>query len=219
MVANLLKAVLHYSGFAEEGTISWYVGGNMASHTNADMDAWAAEIANQMTTSTTPSTKTGILGRLAAGQTVDEITCYEYAASGGAATAVGHFAPSGWVGTKTTQLKSLQVAQVATLRTAGSGRSFRGRQYWPCQGLSLTAQCQFGTADTDALALLAANAGSDVDTATIPALSISTPFWGVFSRKLNILTPIVEVAVDSKPDTQRRRAFSQVATYSTTVSA
>ena len=46
MVANLLKAVLHYSGFAEEGTISWYVGGNMASHTNADMDAWAAEIAN-----------------------------------------------------------------------------------------------------------------------------------------------------------------------------
>lgn len=206
---------MHWTGLGEEGTLSWYLGGNAGHHTDSQLNTAAAAAVTQLQTATTPTSKTAMSARLMSGvQSWDALTVYEFDDDSLPSTSVGHAVLSGWGGTATSNAKPLQVAHVATLLCASSGRSFRGRQYWPCNGSVIsTGSLQFTSTVCDQLGLDAANAASAIAAGIGASLSISTCFWGVYSRKLRVITEVDRLRVDSRPDVQRRRAASQAPTF------
>lgn len=94
-----------------------------------------------------------------------------------------------------------QVAAVLTLRTATPGRSFRGRVYFP----SLATDQNGSVAGAQATALNAALQALVGFIETRSAAAGANLAWYVWSRVRGAGTPIVQVSVGSRVDTQRRR--------------
>lgn len=138
---------------------------------------------------------------------------YIYDGSPTVAAFVGQAAIANGAGTGTASLP-LQTAMVVTLLTEFSGRRYRGRLYLPANGKTLISH-QFATADTSGLA----NAWGTFLTALANDAQAGPPL--VVSRVGAIQTGIVSVKVDSRPDTQRRRAegVTPLYTFSAPVTA
>lgn len=106
-------------------------------------------------------------------------------------------------GTSSGQASAPQVCEVATLRTAMPGRSYRGRLYWPLRWathpngvVSAADQTQLnGTVQGLAQAI----------STELGAVGTSAA-WGVYSKTLGLITPVSTVSVGTRVDTQRRRA-------------
>lgn len=204
-VPFLLKLTLHWTGYGEEGTLSWAFGGNAALHTPAQLQSAVTDVVSGWSTIRTPSSKTQLLAMLDTTQKVDKVTLYEYADSAGKASELGIVNPSGWNGTGTL-VSPLQVCKVASLRTAKAGASYRGRQYFPGSCEALVAGTALGDqGHVDTLGQLAANMGPEAASKIATNLAISTLTWGVFSPTKGVITPITSIVVDNKADTQRRR--------------
>ena len=95
-----------------------------------------------------------------------------------------------------------QIAAVFSLITGLTGRSYRGRCYWPATGAALDA----GGAFTSPLAALAAAFDTLIKIGV--AQSSSAPPSGVaavYSVTKDITTPLTSIRVGNGPDTQRRR--------------
>lgn len=87
-----------------------------------------------------------------------------------------------------------------TLRTANRGGSYRGRMYLPFpvdEFQSTTPPSIWTTAHLSAMVTAANTFMVSMNTASRP--------WGVLSRKLGVITPITNIGVDARIDTQRRR--------------
>ena len=96
-----------------------------------------------------------------------------------------------------------QIAIVATLVTAGFGKAFRGRMYWPGTG-NPTSDHRVDSANTVGLANALALFFTDVNAFGAVACLISN------SRAA--FSPLVAVQVDDVYDTQRRRRDKVLAT-------
>lgn len=95
---------------------------------------------------------------------------------------------------------------VATNRTARPGRSYRGRNYIPLTNPAVMGGVTFEV--TEGTTVTVANAHA----ALFHAVNENTPdspliagTVSVGSRAASVLTPVIEVSVDSRPDVQRRR--------------
>jgi hypothetical protein len=111
-------------------------------------------------------------------------------------------------GTGSGQEQANQTALVASMLTGQSGRSFRGRMYVPATDLGI-ANGVVGSGQVDAVASGLVDLIDAVRTATT---------WRpmVVSVTKDVMTEIIQVRVDNKPDTQRRRANKLVSTYRNT---
>jgi len=119
----------------------------------------------------------------------------------GPETASGDSSVAPVAGTATIGFPPPQVATVVTLRTGIPGRSFRGRLYIPT--LTNTDDGSVPAIDKPVY-----NAGVQGIAQAISAratLAGTNLAWGVWSRTKHVLTPINEVSVGSRVDTQRRR--------------
>jgi hypothetical protein len=97
---------------------------------------------------------------------------------------------------------------VATMLTGQSGRSFRGRMYCPATNLGLTAGLiASGQVDAVATGLVDAIDAVRTDTTWRPM---------VVSITQSVMTEIIQVRVDDKPDIQRRRANKLVPSHKNT---
>lgn len=106
-----------------------------------------------------------------------------------------------------------QTSVVCSLLTGISGRSFRGRSYWPALGLEITTDLVIGTGNAPAeiaadfsglLTMVADNA---------PGIEPTGPV--VYSTVLDLVTPVTSISVGNVPDTQRRRRDNLQEVYST----
>lgn len=133
--------------------------------------------------------------------TITDVGFYQYT---GAATAtyVGHDAIS-YTGTGTS-LNALQLCRVATLRTARSGRRYRGRMYLPHTGLLPGTGHLWDASASNLLIDKLALWFTDINAAFTTYGSV-----GVMSGAGSTITPVVSVTADQRPDVQRRRANSQ----------
>ena len=217
-VPNLLKAVLHWSGYGEEGTLSWYLSGSAASHTPDQLQAAAGNAINNMTTDATPSSKTNFLTLLTTQQTVNSMTLYEYQDDSLPATELGVFPVTGWTGTASVMQQGLQTAVCVSLRTALNGPSFRGRLYMPAQAVGMsTTTGMIASGAVDNAANFAAQMSSAIKTGIASSLSINQIHWCVYSRKRRVATPITSLIANNVLDTQRRRVHNMKPTYAKTV--
>lgn len=107
-------------------------------------------------------------------------------------------------GTAGTQPLPNQVACVVTLLTGFPGRSKRGRFYYPLLGAALTSG-QYSSTVVNALSSGVANFLSAVRS----GMTTPTGHAVVGSATTGAMTQITAVKVDSKPDTQRRRAMKE----------
>jgi hypothetical protein len=208
-VSNLLKGVLHWTGYGEEGTLTWFFSGSQAQHSNAALTSAATAAVNKAKTSTTPSSWTKMLAYFGTGQSIESFKLYEYDADNAPATGLGVATNAASTGTGTCQ-HPLQTSLVCSLRTDTPGPSYRGRQYWPAHTRSIIS----GN-DTHALATQVTNLAFDCTTLGLDLrdgiqsnLSISSLGWVVYSRTKRVVTPIQSVEVNNVFDTQRRREAS-----------
>jgi hypothetical protein len=217
-VANLLKLVMHWTGYGEEGTLSWHFVGNAGSHSPSELAAAAGNAVHQWETERTPSSKTGFCALLEPDQSVDSVTLYEYASSAGPATALGEHSVTGWAGTSGAVGGPLACALVASIKTALAGPSYRGRQYFPAHALNVSgANMLYTSTQADAVALLAASMGPEAAEGISESLSISTLEWAVYSPTKGLATVVTNLSVDNKPDTQRRREAQLAPSYTAVV--
>lgn len=135
--------------------------------------------------------------------------CYAYPDGGPNATYAGEYlAPSPTAGSKTQYLPN-QVAMVVTLRTAQSGRSYRGRMYLPCSAGALqTSGSGVGQLTQAPLQALC----DDITAAFRDIASSSAGEPCVVSSARSAATPITTVTMDTRLDIQRRRANKQTPT-------
>lgn len=111
-------------------------------------------------------------------------------------------------GTGSGQEQPNQVSIVCSTLTGQSGRSFRGRMYVPATNLGITAGViASGQVDAVATGLVDAIDAVRTDTTWRPM---------VVSNTQNVMTEIIQLRVDNKPDIQRRRANKLVSTYRNT---
>jgi len=105
-----------------------------------------------------------------------------------------------------------QVAMVATLLTGLAGRSFRGRMYLPVLAPPSTQAVVGDYTNTTVDSAAAAVDGllDDAEAAYLGPAVVASPV-------ASALTPITNIRVDSRCDTQRRRAASSLVDYTTTV--
>lgn len=96
-------------------------------------------------------------------------------------------------------------ASVHTLRTAISGRSFRGRVYFPVTAFALSAEGQLGGSTCSDLALRLATLLSAWNAADLTDANITGVECVVASFTRSRTTKITRVDVDSKMDVQHRR--------------
>lgn len=130
---------------------------------------------------------------------------YVYPAGGSKATYIGEHTGSITGQASADPLHPNQTAMCVTLRTGYAGRTNRGRIYLPANGVPLTDVANFQTAAGQQIANVAATMIRDWDAASEGTLV-------VLSQRTSTAKPISSVSVDSRPDTQRRRANRQVIT-------
>lgn len=183
------------------------IGGNNAVETVGDLQAWATAIGAGIQIGGFISADLEA-GLSASGQTT-EVTCYYYPDGATQALAVAGAAAI-QVGTGTVS-NPAQTSVVASLRTGISGRSFRGRTYWPALGYGLTGSLKF-TASVPGLVASGIKAlwSSVADEAGLGDFGLV-----VYSATRDVLTPVSSIAVGDVPDTQRRRRDNLVEQYAT----
>lgn len=216
-VPNIAKVVLHYSGYGEEGAITWWYDG-LGSKTEDELNTLAANIDTALADDTIdPLPWTALQSFLTLQQSWDSISIYQYAVSNGPATGVAHHAVSGRPGTQNSLYGGLQVAAVLTLHTGAAGRRNRGRQYWPGFARQATeATALYSNFDTDAMAQNALLAQGQVELALRQDPGNDGTRWCVYSRVGDSARHITSASMDNRPDTQRRRAESLSANYTYT---
>ncbi len=152
--------------------------------------AWAGSVSNYWSTTTQ----------------YDGVECYEYPIGSTVATRQAADTPSApIVGSHSVNLLPTFCSLVQTLRTATSGRSFRGRMYLPytSDALETNGQAPANTCTTTATAtrdLLQALQDADYSGDGITA---QQPVVASFTK--GVTTPITSVFVDSLVDVQHRR--------------
>lgn len=152
---------------------------------------------------------TGAWGYLASsGTRLTDLKAYYHPTFQAKATAVGETTASGITGAGADAVP-YTCAVVASLRTALSGRSYRGRMYCPADGAGLTGH-QFADADC---AHIANGIHALFGVVNSSSLGGSNPLVCVGSRKMNFGTIVTSVEVDSLPDVQRRREDKVAARY------
>lgn len=100
---------------------------------------------------------------------------------------------------------------VFSMSTGLGGRSFRGRNYWPAVGALVTGNGRFGTSPSTTE--MAADFVELLETLEATALSGAAIRPAIFSRTLDLVTPVTSVLVGDVPDTQRRRRDALVEAY------
>lgn len=165
---------------------------------NTDANAVMAQVGGLFNT----NLKTALLALQANDCAVTQLKGYFYAGGSSTASWVGSFATAG-AGATTAQLP-LQTCMVMTLRTANSGRSYRGRMYLPATGgIMASSAHQFGTSTTTAISTALANFFNAINTSSI---SGSVCVW---SPTRGVMTDVTQITCDQRPDIQRRRANKQ----------
>lgn len=146
---------------------------------------------------------------LTAEGTIRSVTCYYYPDGSATALNVGE-ATATRVGTGTVRMPA-QVSAVCSLKTGISGRSFRGRFYWPAIGETMQDTLSFTAGAAPALAEEFRDFLQFIVDAA-PGVAVRPV---VYSATRDAVTPVNSVAVGSVPDTQRRRRDNLVEAYST----
>lgn len=148
------------------------------------------------------------LSHMTSDMVITEIRVYAYPAGGPRASFVGVAPIASGNGTDTSGYLPLQVAPVLTLLTGASGRRNRGRMYLPLTGFSMMGSNHLlSTTATDAITSAAATFFSALGPAYPPV---------VLSIVGSSHRAITEVAMDNRPDVQRRRANKEGATHRST---
>lgn len=194
------------------GTEVWSTGVTLGGQTLVDdpatLTAWAEDIVTALEGTTAIGPLTGIMGSIGGAQITSIVTQY-YGATGGIA-AQGE-AVAAIVGTNTLTCPP-QVSIVLSMRTNLSGRSRRGRNYWP----ALAAEVDGQTARiSDVVATNLANAWVEmlnIFCNEAPGVSDLIPV--VYSPTLDVLTAVSSIQVGDVLDTQRRRRDELIETYS-----
>jgi hypothetical protein len=112
---------------------------------------------------------------------------------------------SGGAGTASGAAAAANAAAVASLRTAYTGRSFRGRIYFGGMGAAAFADAQNISSGA---ATAYATAVGDLITALQAigqTLSVLSRYSNLVLRVTGLLTEVISVIVDTKVDSQRRR--------------
>lgn len=210
---NLIKVVLHWAGYGEEGTIGWHLGGATSVPDEAKLADMLTLINTKLNSDESPSAWSNVIGLLPGGCTFDFLQAYSYPnghspAAHQAVHSVSH------AGSGSSTMPPLQVAVVASLRTGRSGRSYRGRQYWPGgYAMVQTSNAKLSDTQCDAYGAAAAEWGAIMKEGAQTALGNNDIYWGVFSRVQDTVTPVAQVLVDNVADVQRRRAKSLNSTH------
>jgi len=109
--------------------------------------------------------------------------------------------------------KPYPTAVVLSLRTSTPGASFRGRCYWPASGIGVNSSGRHGSAGT--MSADFAQLTTDIATAAGLAAGVDPFQLCVFSRTLDVVTPVTSIRCGDVPDTQRRRRDALAETYET----
>jgi len=176
--------------------------------TEVRADAYAAAVRDQFQLELLPT----LVPRITADSAYDEVRIYGYPDGGPIASVIGAASVTGGTGTGTDELP-LQCATVASLRSDFSGRSRRGRMYLPMTAGLLGVDHQFTN--------VAAQAIADDTAAFLSAVNaIPRTFNVVVLSQLGTgsVVPVTEIVVDTRVDTQRRRAQDQAVTAITSAS-
>lgn len=200
--SGTVKAIV--SGHSLKGEIiafGWQMDGSAITD-QAGLDALAADVAGLLENTTTNAF---LLNTMTTAEGLDDLDLYQYQ-GGSKAAAQSHVALTGMAGKKATVSFPLQVACCVTLLTGKPGRSKKGRLYLPGSGIGFNGG-EFANADVDAIA-----AGFNTLFQDLHDRVPSTPVV-VASATLGTNTPVNQVRVDSKPDTQRRRSMKATAGY------
>lgn len=131
-------------------------------------------------------------------------TVYYYPDGSTHATLVGEAPATAIPGTLTDYQPPL-LSMVHSLRTAFSGRSFRGRMYVPCSGFAVSSTGQWGSGVCTSQAGAAAAMFDTFNGGDYSAHGLASQGAIVASFTKGDMTPINEVIVNSLPDTQHRR--------------
>lgn len=213
---NLLKVVLHWSGYGEEGTIGWHLGGATSVASESQLSGMLDLINTKLNSDESPSAWSNIIGLLPGGASFDFLQAYSYV-NGHSPAAAQAIKGVSHAGSGSTTMPPLQIAVVCSLRTGHAGRSYRGRQYWP-GGFAMvqTVNAKLTNDQCDAYGSTAAEWGAIMKEGAQTSLSNNDIYWGVFSRTRDVVTPVADVLVDNVPDVQRRRAKSLNSTHTST---
>lgn len=206
-MVEFTRAVL--SGTLASGAEIWSCGMNFVSETDTpivlpvDLNVWAANIDIQMDT-----TLAGALGSALSSQgRLTGISTYYYPSAVGPAQSVGGFTTS--TSGLSTARNPLQTSVVGSLRTPLSGRSYRGRMYWPMIGTTVETTGRISGATAQALATAFVDLLEGVAGAS-PVFANLAP--AVISATRDEGTLVTSVDVGDVPDTQRRRSQGLVDT-------
>lgn len=152
-------------------------------------------------------TAAGVTSNIAAmirsNSSFDDLTVYAYGGGSGA-TFVGT-AHLGVTGTGSAATMPLQTCAVVTLQTPLAGRKFRGRMYLPAQAWALDSGSNFSVSGLVTPALASLKNFFD-------ACNLDSSLGGtvaVVSNAGSASTTVSQIAMDTRPDVQRRRANNQ----------
>lgn len=189
-------------------SIKGHLGGNeifetgwwIVSSGSAQSDAQA--MAEACAAAFTGSIATALKNLLGTDDGWDSVRAYNYPSGGPSAANIGEAPITSGAGTSTFGSIPYQVAMVATLRTDLAGRRHRGRMYLPAPEFGvMAADHHFDSSTVDGVATAIATWLENTNS----ALSVGGgPV--VVSTTGSMQTPITSVAVDNRPDVQRRRA-------------
>ena len=210
---DIIKVVLHWSGYGEEGNIGWYYQ-SAGSHSSQLLTNAAGNIDTQLgTPSGSPTIWANLQALLTTAQTWDKVTVYQYDNLPGKVTDQGQVAVT-HAGTGSTAAAPLQSCMVASLRTGLSGARNRGRTYMPAHTQIGPVAPYFAAGQVNAMAGLVSSLLSGIGNALSGTLNASSPLAPVvYSPTGGFVTPITTVVVDNRPDIQRRRAAQLKASY------
>lgn len=207
-VANLIRMVLHWSGYGEEGTTGFYMAGAGA-ETAAALHAALVEANNRLSNDETPSAWANLETLITNQQRFDRYACYQYAADDGPATAQAEISLN-LPGTTSQPCAGLQQSIVATTLTGQPGRRHRGRMYLPGHNkLVAVPDAQLSQAQCDQVAGYAGVLIETTVAAFQSSLGSNAIAAVVYSRASRSTLPMLSLRVDSRVDSQRRRAASQ----------
>lgn len=217
---DVIKLVLHWAGYGEEGTIGAYFQ-SAGSHSDSLLNNAAGNIVTNWETEDSPSLMAFLASLLAPAQAYDSLTLYQYNALPGKVSNIGRHALN-VAGTFQGSIHPLQTSMVVGLHTDEAGARKRGRVYLPghCRAVdAATALYQQNTITeaSDQLAAVFNSAGASMagtlNASDALALVVYSPTGG-------FVTPVTSLVCDNRPDVQRRRAASlePTSTHSTNYS-
>jgi len=193
-------ARLHFSlmGGSSDGSIGIQYSGPSFNSTEAQLSTWATGAATAIAALAQPT----LTGMLSDGCEINGITLSYSLGTVQQSAAYAGIVPV--VGTGTVPRPG-QDALCFSLRTSRTGKSYRGRLYWPYTGGAVTGTGQAAFVGPTALAEL---------NALMKAIAGASPVAGlvpvVWSRLHDVTTPVTQLGTDFAVDTQRRRKHPPV---------